>query len=543
LAGALGTPLATVTGMVSRRWLDSGLLVCGVAATRFIFRSHYLYDIDSVNFALGMNRFDPRVYQPHPPGYFLYVCLGHLLNFRLHDANLALVLLSILASCGTVLLVYQLASEWFGTRAAQFAGALFLLSPLAWFHGTVALTYSVEAFFSAAVGLLCWRIYCGQEKFVFAAAVLLGISAGIRQSSILFLGPLFVFSLFHVPKRRLAGIVVLSATLIAWFVPMIVVSGGFRAYFGALFSLWGMVPAKETVFNSSPATSIARAFTVLLIYFLGFGAASLAPLGAVYRNELVDPRKKIFTWIWIAPALAFFTLIFLKFVNSGYLLLLAAPACTWLGYWSSQWYQNAAWRRPLKIALIAVCATANIAIFLDSPFYCSYRSVRRFETQLGAICSALPQVAPAAGTLVIGFDSHFLGYRHAGYYLPNYAIVQYPEERLREGVRVFAMQGRDTRLLAALPASSYSRFVLFPLPDGSVSYRDYLEQVKRKVPGSGLQTIQLAGIDFIVGPISDLGYLFPTTAKLQAGVSAASLTGTSCKQPCTPTLVNKPITP
>src|ERR1035437_3592115 len=493
--------LAASPNMGSRRWLDSTLLVCSVAAAPFAFRSHYLYDIDSVNFALGMDRFDPRVYQPHPPGYFLYICLGRLLNIPLHDANLALVILSIFAGCGTVLIVYQFALEWFGFRAAQFAGALFLLSPLAWFHGTVALTYSVEAFFSAAVGLLCWRIYCGRGNLVFAAAILLGISAGIRPSSLLFLGPLFLFSLLHAPKRRLAGIVVLAATLIAWFLPMIAVSGGFRAYFGALFSLWGMVPAKATVFNSSPATSIARAFTIVLIYLLGFGAASIAPLGAMYRTEPSDPRKKIFTWVWMAPALGFFTFIFLKFVNSGYLLLLAAPACTWLGYWASEWYQKVAWRRPLKIALIALCATVNILIFLDSPFYCSYRSVRRFEAQLGAVCAALPQVAPAAGTLIIGFDSHFLGYRHAGYYLPDYATVEYPEERLREGIRVFAMHRRNTRLLAALPTGSYSRFVLFPLPDGSASYRDYLEKVRRKVPGSALQTVHVAGLDFITGPI------------------------------------------
>jgi 4-amino-4-deoxy-L-arabinose transferase-like glycosyltransferase len=542
-AEMLGTPLAGFPSMVSRRWLDSTLLVCAVAATRFAFRSLYLYDIDSVNFALGMDRFDPRVYQPHPPGYFLYICLGRLLNIPLHDANLALVVLSILASCGTVLVVYRLASEWFGPCSAQFAGALFLFSPLAWFHGTVALTYSVEAFFSAVVGLLCWRIYCGRENFVFAAAILLGISSGIRPSSLLFLGPLFLFSLFHAPKRRLAGIIVLTATLIAWFLPMIAVSGGYRPYFGALFSLWGMVPAKATVFNSSPATSIARAFTIVLIYLLGFGAASLAPLGALYRSDSADDRKTIFTWVWMAPALGFYTFIFLKFVNSGYLLLLAAPTCTWLGYWASQWYQNAAWHRPWKIVLIALCMSANILIFLDAPFYCSYRSVRRFEVQLRAACATLPQVAPAAGTLIIGFDSHFLGYRHAGYYLPDYVTVEYPEERLREGVRVFAMHRRETQLITAFPTGAYSRFVLFPLPGGSASYRDYVEKVRRKVPASGLQTVHLAGFDLITGPISELAFLFPITAKSDSGVSAPSLTGAACKQPCTPTLETKPITP
>lgn len=528
--------------MVSRRWLDIALLTGAVAATRFAFRSRYLYDIDSVNFALGMARFDPRVYQPHPPGYFLYICLGRLLNVPLQNANLALVILSILASCGTVPVIYRLAQEWFGVRAAQFAGVLFLLSPLAWFHGTVALTYSVEAFFSVLIGLLCWRLYSGRDNLVFATAIVLGISAGIRPSSLLFLGPLFLFSLRHAPKRRLAAIAVLSAALIAWFLPMIAASGGFKAYFEALFSLWGLVPAKTTVFNSSPATSIARAFTIVLIYFLAFGTASIAPLGAMYQPGPNDPRKTIFTWVWIAPALCFFTLIFLKFVNSGYLLLLAAPACAWLGYWGSQWYENAALRRPAKIAVIALCATANVLLYLASPFYCSYRSVRRFEATLEAVRSALPQVASAKGTLIIGFDSHFLGYRHAGYYLPDYFTVEYPEERLREGERVFAMHGRDTRLLSELPVASYSRFVFFPLPDGSASYRDYMEKVTRKVPVSSLQTVHVAGFDFVTGPIADLRFLFPNAMKYPSGVSTSSLTGLVCKQPCTPIPVTKSIT-
>ena len=203
----------------------------------------------------------------------------------------------------------------------------------------------------------------------------------------------------------------------------------------------------------------------------------------MYRSEPSDPRKKMFTWVWIAPALGFFTFIFLKFVNSGYLLLLAAPACTWLGYWASQWYRNARWWQPWKGALIALCAIANVAIFLYSPFYCSYRSVRRFEARLQSVCAALPQVAPGLH-LFIGFDSHFLGHRYAGYYLPDDVTIEDPAERLREGIRVFAMHGRRTTLLAALPAGAFSRFVLFPLPDGSGSYREYLEKVRQKVPAS-----------------------------------------------------------
>jgi hypothetical protein len=76
------------------------LLVGAVALTRFVFRSHYLYDIDSVNFGLALRHFDPMVFQPHPPGYFLYICLGRLVKTVIPDPNAALAAISIAASCG-----------------------------------------------------------------------------------------------------------------------------------------------------------------------------------------------------------------------------------------------------------------------------------------------------------------------------------------------------------------------------------------------------------------------------------------------------------
>src|SRR5438876_1235260 len=68
--------------------------VCAVAASRILSRSHLLYDLDSVNFALGMRRFDPAAHQPHPPGYFLYVYLARLVNRLFPDPNTALVAIS-----------------------------------------------------------------------------------------------------------------------------------------------------------------------------------------------------------------------------------------------------------------------------------------------------------------------------------------------------------------------------------------------------------------------------------------------------------------
>ncbi len=509
-----GRAIGTITGVNSRQKLELFFLGCAVAVSRFLFRSRFLYDLDSVNFALGIGRFDPRTHQPHPPGYFLYVCLGRLINYLVHDANLALVLLSIAAGIASVVLIYLLALEWFGEQTAVFAGLLFLFSPLAWFHGTVALTYGVEAFFSALMGYLCWRIDCGKTNFILPAAILLGISAGVRPSSLLFLGPLFLYSLRTAAIKKIQlGVIALGLTIVAWFLPMIWASGGFDSYFGALVSLWRLVPSRDTVFNSSPATSIARACVIVFIGFLCFGAALLAPVGARYKSVLADRAKKLFTAVWMAPALCFFTFIFLKLVNSGYLLLLVPPACIWLGLWAAEWYEHCAWRRPLKIAAIGICAAVNIFIFLTFPAYCSYRSVRQFEAQLDGVRTALPQLGAPNDLLILSFDSHFLGYRHAGYYLPGYLTLQYPEVKLNEGTRIFAMQGQDTRLLASLPAGSYKRFVVFPLPGTSAEYQHYLDTFKKLLPAQDLEYTNVRGRQFVTGPIRDLPLLFPHVAR------------------------------
>lgn len=507
--------------------LEPLLLAAAIVITRYPFRSHLLYDLDSVNFALGMKHFDPMVHQPHPPGYFLYVLLGRAVNALVHDPNLALVLISIAASCGTVILIYRIGLEWFGRDAALFAGLLFLFSPLAWFHGEVALTYSVEAFFSALLGYLCWRILQGESHLAVWAAITLGACVGFRPSSSLFLTPLFLFSIRRLRlKTMVLPLGALAATIAAWFFPMIAASGGFGAYFGALTFLWDTVPAKHTLFDSSPVYSIARAATIAEIIVLMFGAMLLTPLIAMGRTQALpeDPlrrAKALFTLVWVVPALLFFTFIFLKFVNSGYLLLLAPAGCLWLGFLIASSFRSAGVPGWQKAMALTAAAALNTLIFLAAPLYCSWRSIHNFETNLTEIQRALPAVASEPDTLVLTFDSHFLGFRHAGYYLPGYFTIEYPELKMKHGVRVFSMRGRSTRLLRNLPLTQYQRFVIFPLPEGP-GYRQYEQEVLSKLPARDLQSIHVGGKTFITGPIQDLPRLFPEATQLpKNGVYAA----------------------
>jgi hypothetical protein len=157
--------------------------------------------------------------------------------------------------------------------------------------------------------------------------------------------------------------------------------------------------------------------------------------------------------------------------------------------------------------------------------YCSYGAVRRLEAELRNIIAVLPQIASPRETLIVGFDSHFLGYRHAGYYLPDYLTVQFPEVQLASGIRVFAMQHRDTRLERELPATAVHDFVLFPLPLDDREYSDYLALVRQRFPPGELRTVRRGGREFAIGPVADLGVLFPGAVRRQACVQRAT-TGT-----------------
>ena len=493
----------------SRSYASLGIVA--VAVTRFICRSHRLYDLDSVNLALGMARFDPAAHQPHPPGYFLYVCLGRLVNRWLPDPNSALVAIGIAASCGAAWLIYLLTRLWFGQRAAWMSILLFLASPLCWFHGIVALTYIVEAFFSALIGYFCWRVYSGEKAFALPASIAFAMAAGFRPSAALLLAPLWLFAIWRVRGIRLwLALVAVAAVTLAWFLPMTAAAGGFRPYFDALAQLWRTVPGRRTTL-SSPWLLVARILTMAWIFVICFGTASIAAVWPRAKAESTQVRRGGFVWAWVAPGMLFFALVFLNFVNSGYLLLLCPPAFALVGERLST-FVSAGDRRPLRWGVVAVGVAANCLFFVYAPLYCSYRSVRDFETTLTAITQDFESSLDPETTLIVGFDSHFLGYRHAGYYLPRFVTVQYPEVTYPGGKRVFAMHDRDTEVVRHLPASRFERFVFFPLP-ADREYTAYLDTVLSKLPRDSLDTIMVGRRKVLTGPASLLAVLFPETTR------------------------------
>ena len=217
--------------------------------TRIPFTSKMLYHMDSIQFALALEHFDVTVHQPHPPGYFLYVMLGRLFNFFIRDPNTTFITISILFSALTVVVVYYLGKELFDSKCALIAALFAITSPNLWFHGELALSYAVEAFFSVFIAFLCWKIYNGKENYIWLLAIVVAIAGGIRQNTPVFLFPLCLFSVWKLPLRKiLASVCLFAGSTLLWFVPMTRMTGGLNAYMAAFRQLWASSRGEQNRF-------------------------------------------------------------------------------------------------------------------------------------------------------------------------------------------------------------------------------------------------------------------------------------------------------
>jgi len=99
-----------------------------------------LEDLDSINFALGVQHFDVAKHQPHPPGYPVFIALGKLSTGMLRMSGIGspeprgLAIWS--AICGGLMIfpLFTLFRALDPTdRRAWWTTVVVVLSPLAWF--------------------------------------------------------------------------------------------------------------------------------------------------------------------------------------------------------------------------------------------------------------------------------------------------------------------------------------------------------------------------------------------------------------------------
>ncbi|HMB80295.1 MAG TPA: hypothetical protein VKI43_09530, partial [Vicinamibacterales bacterium] len=199
-----------------------------------------LDDLDSINFALGIHRFDVALHQPHPPGYPVFMLLAKAMYAIVPAEASALALISVAGGALGVLAIAKLFRRLDGAGAPVAwplaATAVAITTPLYWF--TAVRPLSDSSGFAAALAVQAMTLAVTTTRGLVLAAFCAGLASGLRSQVLWLTVPLLALRAFRPipnPKSLIPAAAAFAAGVLLWFVPLVIVSGGPSAYWRALF--------------------------------------------------------------------------------------------------------------------------------------------------------------------------------------------------------------------------------------------------------------------------------------------------------------------
>lgn len=415
-------------------WLIAMLLFAVTFFVRIPFRSHLLYSWDAGNFAIGVLDFDPSAHQPHPPGYPLYILSAKLINVFLNNANVSLVLLSIIAGSASVALIYLAGTRVFGRTNGAIAAAFLFASPLVWFQSEVALSHIVELPFAILATWLLYEIWFKRNfPAALAVAALIGIGGGFRQDVLLFYGPaLLVVSLRLESRKQIAAVwASLFGAVLAWFVPSQIIAGGSGT------DLKNHPAIQDAVWNKGLGEAVKNVKLMWSALYWLLGAAIVSFIGLLVQIVLIrwircDKR------LWFVASLVLFPTIFFvvtSFSHFGYSLIYAPSIVVLAAYATEEIVRPLGRKAVPAIAFILIGVLSLNASAYFNPEWLgdgiwanvgAYSSggIERSDREISAIVEAARKHDPASTAIVVvNYLDTPSYYRQLMYYLPEYRMI------------------------------------------------------------------------------------------------------------------------
>src|SRR5215470_3185615 len=189
--------------------------------------------IDNVNLALSLEKFDPRIHQPQPPGYPFFVLFGRIVNFFVRNEERTFVFISILISGLCLPAAFALGKRMFSGWAGTGAVLLLLVNPVFWHSSLDGPLRPNLALFSLLTAYCCWRCWNGEKRFAIWGALALGVGGGFRPDLVAFLFPLWLVSSWVGTKSVrtiLQSTAVLAAIGAVWVGALIFAMGGVQTF-------------------------------------------------------------------------------------------------------------------------------------------------------------------------------------------------------------------------------------------------------------------------------------------------------------------------
>ncbi|MDZ7292591.1 MAG: DUF2723 domain-containing protein [candidate division KSB1 bacterium] len=425
--------------------------------------SKFLWHWDSGNFALAIENYDISLDQPHPPGYIFYVGLGKLFNHFMHDANLSFVTVNIVFTILTALFVYKISWQLFSEAVARMSTLLLIFNPFTWFNSLVAVSYIGDAFFNTAIAYFCFRlIQTRSHKYLCLSAIVLGLSGGLRQSTIAFMFPLFLFSLYHARlgiKANISALFLCGIVGLTWLIPLLYECGGYSEYLNLLSGQVSKFSAQTSIlFGATFSEHYASFWQLIKWTIVGSGFAILYFLVYVYKyKESIFYRLKAnvkfyFFVIWICPSYLFY--LFVHLGEPGYALSFVPATQILIGYFIATISVGAfsgnrfyILKQPalLLLGLPVVCYISYFLLFDPNSLIVKkfdsfpvankllnkintmvqYHTIKEADALTRYYVEAIPQLAANEKQLaIVVFDGADWVWRIPMYYLPGYTCYR-----------------------------------------------------------------------------------------------------------------------
>jgi hypothetical protein len=430
---------------------------------RLPFTLDRMWDHDSVQFALGVEKYDLAAHQPHPPGYPLWIGILKLLAALGVDPLHGMVALAVLGGAigagWMVLLAARLAPEEARLPTGLFAAALYAFDPLLWFYGELPLIYALEGGLTVVLAWAATRMEEGRRPFLLACG-LFALAGGLRQSTMVLLAPLLLFGIWRTWRRgRLTpglffgGAALGAAVVLVWLLLLCVAAGGYGAYRRISAEHFGTLLPQTSILYGAGWGALAHNVEVLTKWALQGIVPGIAALLALWivtpgRPPQIVPGLRALAsrlpWllVWAGPPILFFALFHIT--KAGYTLvhlpalltaiaLAAAPAL------------GASRGRAVLATVVAVAVGAGLFLFgqdrrPDQPrLWAVVRhehnrgTLDGFERDLDRTLAAIRRYPPGEtvlatveleGTGPSGAEGFLYSWhRHLQWYLPEYPVL------------------------------------------------------------------------------------------------------------------------
>ncbi|HEX7976086.1 MAG TPA: hypothetical protein VF498_16885, partial [Anaerolineales bacterium] len=321
--------------------------------------------------------------------------------------------------------------------------AFLSISSVVWYMGEIASPYAVDLLASAIVGWLCYRaLNSTSRNAAWVSGIAIGLAGALRLQTLLFLFPLFLYSLFNGWKstgerrasRAIAEAICLALGVFAvFFVPAVLLSGGPAGFIRSMQSVLPIFRDTNTLVRTTRLARFTANVTTMLRYtYRTIGELVLPFLLVGYLAEENRLRfwrnpKLMFLLLWLLPAWFVFLLIWpgnlgTMLVSMPPLFLLASAGLSWVMSRGRLGFALGG----AALLVILVWSGIVFAWLPSAPFGESYRhfenyasiqdSVNYYRTKLALVGQLPPQ-----DTVVITDD-----FRALQYYLPNYHVLTFP---------------------------------------------------------------------------------------------------------------------